>query len=120
MLDYTRLRPPKAVSTSHKSETNAPSRMLIKMMVGGCDVNTRGRPSGRVGDLQSRCGWLESTAPEELGEDAAAGFLGVAWAALRLRDAGHDLVDVLAAAGPGGLATFSAGDLSAHDNSPFL
>ena len=64
-------------------------------------------------------GWLELTAPEELGEKAGAGFLGVARAALRLRDSGHDLVDVLAAAGPGGLATFSAGDLSAHGGSPF-
>ncbi|MGI9155554.1 MAG: hypothetical protein ACR2FG_02805, partial [Marmoricola sp.] len=60
-----------------------------------------------------------SSAPEELGKNAGAGFLGMAWAALRLGDSSHDLVDVLAAAGPGGLATFAAGDLSAHGGSPF-
>ena len=58
-----------------------------------------------------------SAAAEELAQPAApAGgrVACVAGATLRGRDAGHYLLDVLAAAGPRGLAAFPAGDCSAH------
>jgi hypothetical protein len=52
---------------------------------------------------------------EQAGEETARGFhLHVALAALVSRHALHDLVDVLAAPGPGGLLTGCAGDGSAH------
>src|SRR5579863_7862274 len=61
-----------------------------------------------------------SAAAEELAQPAATGggVSGVAGASPGGRDAGHHLLDVLAAAGPGGLAAIPAGDCSAHDGSP--
>src|SRR6476619_3658546 len=55
-------------------------------------------------------------APEEAAEEAA-GLLGlrVPGAALPRGHVAHDGVDVLAAAGPGGLAAGLAGDCSAHE-----
>ena len=45
--------------------------------------------------------------------------VGVARAAVLLRDAGQGLLDVVAAAGPGGLAADLARDASAHEGSSF-
>jgi hypothetical protein len=45
---------------------------------------------------------------EELGEESCAGFIGVALAALRLRDSLHNLVDVLTASGPRRFAALAA------------
>ncbi len=57
-----------------------------------------------------------SAAPEQLAQHAAlgCGVVSVAGAPPGGRDAGQHLVDVLAAAGPGDLAAFLAGDWSAH------
>src|SRR5689334_13747305 len=72
---------------------------------GGCAC-ARG-PDGRpvVGSVRRRAG----SAAEQAGHEPATGRggllgVGVAGAAVGARDAGHDLVDVLAATGPGGPA----------------
>lgn len=45
------------------------------------------------------------------------GVVLVTLATLRRGNATHDLVDVLAAAGPGGFSALTAGNLTAHDDS---
>lgn len=62
-------------------------------------------------------------AAQEAGEESSAltGFLRdvrVARAALAMRHVGHDLLDVLAASGPGGFTAFAAGDRAAHGAVP--
>jgi hypothetical protein len=65
---------------------------------------------------------LGSAASEEATEQRSrrGGSLGVgvAEAAVGAGDAGHDLTDVLATAGPGGFAAYLAPDGTAHAGSP--
>jgi hypothetical protein len=65
---------------------------------------------------------LGSAASEEATEQRPSGggslLVGVAEAAVGAGDAGHDLTDVLATAGPGGLAAYLAPDGTAHAGSP--
>src|SRR5699024_11013311 len=79
----------------------------------------RGALHGRVGARggpRFEVERLVGSATEETREEAYAGFLlRVARAADPLGDVLHDLVDVLAAAGPGGLAADTAGGSSTHD-----
>src|SRR5690554_5112172 len=64
--------------------------------------------------------WRRASAAAEEGAQPAPGPLGagVTRASPVAGDAGHDLVDVLAAPGPGGLAAGAAGGRSAHGGSP--
>ena len=58
---------------------------------------------------------VAASATQQPGEEALLrSCLGVAGAAVGGADVLHDLVDVLAAAGPGGLAAGAAGGGSAH------
>jgi hypothetical protein len=56
---------------------------------------------------------------EQTGEKACRWFVLVALAAVTPGDAAHDLVDVLTAAGPRGLAALLAGDGTTHSESPW-
>jgi len=63
---------------------------------------------------------LCSTAQEPAEQTSGAGLTRVALASLAAGDAGEDLFDVPAAAGPGGPAALPADDRSAHGDSLLL
>src|SRR5699024_5548066 len=79
-------------------------------------------PRSVVGWEDQRVGLVfrSGVSPEEAFEEAAllARFLLVCFAAPACWHTASDRVDVLAASGPGGLATGLAGDCSAHRSSP--
>jgi hypothetical protein len=77
-----------------------------------------GRNRGEAERLAAVVLFAGSATAKEPAQPAAladGGLAGVAWATLGGRDAGHNLADVLAAAGPGDLAALLAGDGSAHE-----
>src|SRR6476660_6907225 len=102
--------------------------VVVVVVVGTPGVGTTGVPRRTAGRRReprtggaSGCQWGRSrSAVEEPRQEAARGGLAlvVAGAALRSRHVAHDLVDVLAAAGPGRLAAGPAGGGSTHGGSP--
>ncbi len=65
--------------------------------------------------LRRHCFGLRRLSAKELGEEAGLlRVVGMSLAALRLRHATHDLIDVLATATPGCLAALTASHFAAH------